>query len=545
MKILHGFSTDNLLGDAYGGVTAAVVALPLALAFGVASGAGPVAGIYGAIFVGFFAALFGGTPAQVSGPTGPMTVVMAAVLTQYGQNPAMAFTIVAMGGCVQILFGACRLGSYIRLIPYTVISGFMTGIGCIIIIIELAPLAGHPTASGGPVGALMQLPVVLQDYNIHAIVVGCVALAICMFTPFVLARRFPPPLIALIVGTLLAHYLLTDAPVIGTIPQGLPTPQIPTFSMGALPDMVQSALILGLLGSIDSLLTSLVADSVTRTQHDSNRELVGQGIGNIIAGLFGAIPGAGATMRTVVNIRAGGRTSYSGILHAIVLLTLMLGLAPLAELIPHAVLAGILLKVGYDIVDWRFIRRMHRAPASGVIIMLTVLLLTVFVDLVTAVGVGVVMASLLFVKKMHDLQVEGLELVADSASRHRLADDEAAILKQTGDRILLYRLHGPASFGAAKDLTARITDLEHHEVLVLDFTDVPLVDTSAVLAIEDVIGDAHSLGRRVFLCGASQDVGSVLEKLLVPDVLSKDDMPDSRHAALKRAQQSLAAKSKN
>ena len=301
MQLVHGLRFDNIKGDVYGGLTAAVVALPLALAFGVASGAGPVAGLYGAIFVGFFAAVFGGTPAQVSGPTGPMTVVMAAVITQYAHEPAMAFTVVMLAGLFQIVFGLLRLGRYIAFVPMPVISGFMSGIGCIIIILQLAPLLGHPTPPGGTLAVLGALPALVVQPGLAALAVGAVALAIVFLQPSRLNQVVPAPLVALVAGTLLVFFLPPGTPVLGEIPTGLPTPTLPVFELEAVPGMVQGALVLALLGSIDSLLTSLIADSVTQSHHESDRELIGQGIGNTIAGLFGAIPGAGATMRTVID----------------------------------------------------------------------------------------------------------------------------------------------------------------------------------------------------------------------------------------------------
>ena len=241
MKLIHGLSFDNLRGDVYGGLTAAVVALPLALAFGVASGAGPVAGLYGAIFVGFFAALFGGTPSQVSGPTGPMTVVMTAVITQYGHEPAMAFTVVMLAGVFQILFGVFKIGRYVSLVPFPVISGFMSGIGCIIIILQLGPLIGHATPHGGTLAALAGLPALLRAPGLDATIVGLLALGVVYLTPNAINRIVPAPLIALVLGTVLVLVALPGAPVLGAIPTGLPSPILPSFSVAALPDMVQSA----------------------------------------------------------------------------------------------------------------------------------------------------------------------------------------------------------------------------------------------------------------------------------------------------------------
>jgi len=524
MKLIHGLSFDHLRGDIYGGLTAAVVALPLALAFGVASGAGPVAGLYGAVFVGFFAALFGGTPAQVSGPTGPMTIVMAGVITQYGHEPAMAFTVVMLAGLFQILFGIFKLGRYISLVPFPVISGFMSGIGCIIIIIQLAPLVGHATPAGGTLVILTRLPELLSAPGLGATIAGAVALATVCFTPARIGRIVPTPLIALVLGTVLVLALFPDAPVLGEIPTGLPAPHLPSISLDAVPGIVQSALILALLGSIDSLLTSLIADNVTQTQHDSDRELIGQGIGNTIAGAFGAIPGAGATMRTVINVRTGGRTPISGALHALVLLAVVLGLGGMARHIPHAVLAGILIKVGLDIIDWQYLARIRQAPRAGVFFMLVVLLLTVFVDLITAVGVGIVMASLLFVKRMSDLQLTNITAITGETDEPALSDTEKAALDAGQGRVILYHLSGPFSFGAAKGMARRLAASDAYDALVLDFREVSFVDSSVSLSLEDAIKQAMGHGKHVFLVGLRPEVAAILKRLGV-----LKHLPDSHH----------------
>ncbi|MCK5335475.1 MAG: SulP family inorganic anion transporter, partial [Gammaproteobacteria bacterium] len=327
MQLINGLHFNNIRGDIYGGLTAAVVALPLALAMGVASGAGPIAGIYGAIFVGFFAALIGGTPAQVSGPTGPMTVVMALIFTEYTamfpNNPemgaALAFTIVVMGGLFQIGFGVLKIGKFIELVPHPVVSGFMSGIGVIIILIQIGPLFGH-VSSAKPLEAAQAISDVVSDPHQASLLLGLLVLLIVYGVPKFLPqvnRLVPSPLLALIIGTVCYILFMQDkgVSILGEIPTGLPDPMMPMLNWELLPGMISSALILAALGSIDSLLTSLVADNVTKTYHKSDRELIGQGIGNTVAGLFGGLPGAGATMRTVVNVKAGGQTPISGALH--------------------------------------------------------------------------------------------------------------------------------------------------------------------------------------------------------------------------------------
>lgn len=535
MKLVHGFRGDNIRGDIYGGITAAVVALPLALAFGVASGAGPIAGLYGAIAVGFFAAIFGGTPAQISGPTGPMTVVMAAIVTQYAGNPAMAFTVVMLGGLLQILFGVLKLGRYINLMPFPVISGFMSGIGFIIIILQFAPFLGQTNPPGGPLAALLNFPALLANPVGDAVTLGAISLAIVFLMPAPINRILPSPLAALALGTVLALYLFPGAPILADVPTGLPSLQMPTLTVEDFPDMVGSALVLAVLGSLDSLLTSLIADNTTRTNHESDRELIGQGIGNTIAGLIGGLPGAGATMRTIVNVRAGGRTPISGALHATILLAVVLGLAPLAEHIPHAVLAGILFRVGIDIIDWDYLRRIRRAPRVGVLFMLIVLGLTVFVDLIVAVAVGVVMASLLFVKRMADLQNESIRTITGETEDAPLSDEARAILKSAQGRLLLFHLGGPMSFGVAKGMGRCFSVSNKFEALVFDLTDVPLIDSSASLALRDGIKHAHADGRPVFMAGARPAVEEVLDRLGVFDYLPAGHRFSTRAEALRAA----------
>ena len=517
MSFIHGIRYDNIRGDIFGGLTAAVVALPLALAFGVASGAGPMAGLWGAILVGFFAAAFGGTPTQISGPTGPMTVVMAVIITKYAHDPAMAFSVVIMGGALQIAFGAMRLGSYISLMPFPVISGFMSGIGCIIILLQIAPLLGQAVPGGGTLAVLAALPDILTGIKGEAALIGFGSLAIVYLTPKAIDRILPAPLIALVVGTLAVFMMFPGVPTLGDIPVGLPEMRLPVFTVAALPDMLGSALILALLGSIDSLLTSLIADSITHTHHKSDRELVGQGIANMIAGLFGAIPGAGATMRTVVNVRAGGGTPISGILHALVLLAVVLGLGPLAEKIPHAVLAGILFKVGIDIIDWAYIRRVPGAPRAGAVLMFLVLGLTVFVDLIIAVGVGIVAASLLFVKRMSDMQLENIRSSHGGHDQVEMTDEEETAFAALRDQVLLYHFSGPVSFGAAKGMARRVVHNDNHRAIILDMTEVTFVDTSASMALEDIINKFSKQGLTVYVVGISEGVEKILSRLLVLD----------------------------
>ena len=301
----NGYSLRTFKGDFFGGLTAGVVALPLALAFGVASGFGAVAGLYGAIALGFFAALAGGTPTQVSGPTGPMTVIFAAAIVAFPGDASAVLGVVFIAGILQIVFGYLKVGVFIRYIPYPVISGFMSGIGVIIILLQLHPLLGAASV-GSPLDAVLNLPASVLNVNPYSLLLALITMAIVFLTPTRISRIIPSPLLALLGGSLFSIAFHFPVAVIGEIPSGLPDFALPLFSVTLLPKILPMALALAVLGVIDSLLTSVVADSMTKTKHNSNKELIGQGIGNIVASLIGGLPGAGATMRTVVNVKAGG-----------------------------------------------------------------------------------------------------------------------------------------------------------------------------------------------------------------------------------------------
>ncbi|MDT8399070.1 MAG: SulP family inorganic anion transporter [Pseudomonadales bacterium] len=537
------FNTANIKGDLFGGLTAGVVALPLALAMGVASGLGPIAGMYGAIFVGFFAALFGGTEPQVSGPTGPMTVVLAGLVASLAVHPDLAgdtsliFTAIIMAGVIQILLGILKLGEYIRLVPYPVISGFMSGIGGIIIILQISPLLGHE-APAGTIDALLYAPTAAGDMNVRALGLGAITLLIAMKWPRSLAKYLPGPLAALIIGTLIS-VVMGGIPILGDIPSGLPQFHMPIISREAFFIVGEAALVLALLGAIDSLLTSLVADNMTRSRHDSNQELIGQGIGNTVAGLFGGAAGAGATMRTVVNIRTGGKTRISGMTHALVLLAIVLGLGPMASVIPHSVLAGILIKVGVDIIDWSYLKNAHRGPRWDLALMLLVFGLTVFVDLITAVAVGVILASIAFVRQVAREQVDRLRTI--HTIRHTATPRELELMNETGNLLTIFDFSGPLSFGAA-------ADLGHHArtyfeggtlALILDFSRVPFLDVSSALAVETIANDAAHSKRRVYMCGMNEQVRSVLEALEANKHLHDAHSFDTREEAMEAAAQGI------
>ena len=548
MRLLNEIRFDNLRGDLFGGVTAAVVALPMALAFGVASGAGPAAGLYGAVLVGLFAALFGSTPTLISEPTGPMTVVMTAVIANLiAVNPeqglAMAFTVVMMAGLLQMLFGALRLGKYVTMMPYTVISGFMTGIGVILVVLQIGPLLGQAAPPGGVLGTLGSLPDLFTNLVPAELGLALMTLALVLFFPKRLKNYLPPQLLALVLGTLISILVLDGSELrrIGEIPSGLPSLHWPVFDLDQWKLMALDAVVLAVLGSIDALLTSVIAESLTRKEHDSNKELIGQGLGNLASGMFGGIPGAGATMGTVVNIQTGARSALSGIARALILMVVVLWAAGLTAQIPLAVLAGIALKVGLDIIDWSFLKRAHRVSARAAMIMYGVIGLTVFVDLITAVAVGLFVANVLTIDRLTRLQSRSVRAIQHPGEHEHLALDAQAVLERANGRILLFTLGGPLIFGLAKAIARQHAVLDEHQVLILDFSEVPVLGVSSSLALEKMILEDLEAGRQVLIAGAEGDVRQRLDRLGITARLPADQVVSSMQEALERAEALLEA----
>lgn len=539
------FNTINLQhwrGDIFGGLTAAVVSLPMALAFGVASGAGPVAGLYGAILVGLFAALFGGTSTLISEPTGPMTVVMTAVLTtMMAANPdqgmAMAFTVVMIAGVFQITLGLLKLGKYITLMPYSVISGFMSGIGIILILLQIAPLLGQETPAGGVIGTLSHVPELLLNIQLQETILGIFTLLILFFLPKKVSRFIPPQLVALILGTIIALLFFSDSSIrkIGEISFGLPEINWPTFTQDQIMVMIVDGMVLGTLGCIDALLTAVIADSLTRQEHKSNRELIGQGIGNLMSGFLGGLPGAGATMGTVVNIQSGARTALSGVVRALVLIVVVLWAAKLTAYIPMAVLAAIALKVGLSILDWSFLKRAHTVSQSATFIMYSVMLLTVFVDLIVAVGIGVFVANVLTIERLSALQTKNIKAISDADDDVPLTDEEKALLDRADGKVLLVYLSGPMIFGVSKAIAREHNTIQKYQCIVLDLSDVPLIDMTISLAVENAIRDAVDSQRQVIIVKPRAQASKTLERVGVFELIPGTQLCNSRKEALHKA----------
>ncbi len=536
------YNLDTLRGDVFGGVTSMVVALPVSLGFGIASGMGAAAGLYGAIAVGFFASVFGGTRSQISGPTAPMTVAMAVVLTSHATGLAEALTVVVLAGLLQVLLGVSRIGRFVAYTPHVVVSGFMSGIGVIIMLMQALPLLGASGATGGPMGAARALPAAVSGLDASAFAIGAVTLAVGFFWPRRFARYAPGPLVALVAGTALGVAWLSDAPTIGAIPVGLPALQLGLPSAEFLLQALQPAIILALLGSVDSLLTSLVADSLTGNRHNPDRELIGQGIGNMVAGLIGALPGAGATMGTVTNIRSGGSTPVSGVLRALLLLALVLGLGPFVEPIPLAALAGVLIKVGWDIVDWRMLLRLHRLRREHLVVMLATLCLTVFVDLITAVAIGLIAGGMVHARRLERLELDSVVSVPLLDAAFFAGDGQPAHGDPHAARVGMVALRGTLSVASSHQLASVIgQDIREHEVVIFDFSDTVYIDDSAAMVIGRLLDVAAGSDTECIVMGLGDDVAATLHSLDILGALPAGRIVGTLDEARRIARQTLEA----
>ncbi len=532
------YDLNTLRGDVYGGLTSTVVALPFALSFGVASGLGAAAGLYGAIAVGFFAALFGGTRTVISSPAPSMTVAMAVIVTTHATNLAEAMSIVVLGGLLQVLLGALGAGRFVIYTPHVVVSGFMSGIGVIILAIEALPFLGAPPAPGGFMGAIRALPDAVAGANADALGVAAAALAAFVFWPRRFSRFLPPPLMALIVGWLLGVLWLNDAPTIGRIPASLPGLQPGLPSAGFLAGALQPAIVLALLGSIDSLLAALVADSLTGSRHKPNRELVGQGIGNMAAGLIGGLPGAGATVSTVTNIRAGGQTPVSGALRAVLLLVLLLGFGSYVESIPLAALAGVLMKVGWDIIDWRLLVRVRHIRREHLFVMLTTLCLTVFVDLLTAVAIGLIASGMAHARHLERLEIDNVVSVPMLDHIFFGQAKEPIAVNPYAARVGLVGLRGSFTVASSHELVAAISaDIKDHEVVIFDFSSATYLDDSSAMLIRRLMDIAVQEKTGFIVMGLTGDAADTLRAFDVlrdaPEGCIVKNLEEARESAKK------------
>lgn len=499
--------------DLFGGLTSAMVMLPLALAYGVASGLGALAGLYGAIALGFLAAVTGGTRTMISGPTALMAVTVTTIIANHADNLAEVFTITMMAGLIQVLLGAVRVGRYIAYAPYSVVSGFMTGIGVIVIVLQTRPLFGLDVEGEGVLATIRSWPGDVGNVEWQALVLALVPLGVLLAWPGVLHKFVPRMFAALIIGTAVGAIWLADAPTIGSVPSGFPELHAPELSPGSLVRALHPAATIALIGSIDTLLTARIAESMSQQHHNPHRDLLGQGIGHIATGIVGGLAG-GATVCTVANIRAGARTRASGVLCALTLLALVGGLGEHVQWVPHAVLATVLMRVGFDFIDWQFMRRLHRVQREHLLIMSITLLLTVFFDLVTAVSLGFITAALAGMRQFERLEMDRI-LSTPLLDRTYMESVDSKFDART----CLVALKGSFTVASSQSLIRTIgADIADFKVVVLDFSETKYVDDSAALLVRHLVKTAAAQDTELIIVALSGAPLTTLEGLsaLVP-----------------------------
>lgn len=503
-SIFH-FDFSHLKQDIIGGLTSAVVALPLALGFGLLSyngnPEGAVAGLYGAIFTGILASFFGGTPQQITGPTGGMTVVLTEVYIHYGGVDALLAACI-IAGLFQIGFGLLKLGKYVSLVPYPVIVGFTNGIAILIFTQQFK------TFNTAPIIALITMAVIYVAPKVN--------------------KNLPRSLIGLFVGTIVAYYCssidffrmqfdlnassFSAAEVIktiGAIPSSFQTPSLPAISWETWQKCVPAGFTISLLGAIETLLASVVADNATNTRHNSNRELIGQGIANFTAPFFGGVAGTGAIVRTMVNIRSGAKTKLSGIFHGLILVAVVLFLGEPASHIPLAALAGVLMMTAIGMFETEPIKLIPKTPLPDSIVMLTTIAITVFVDLITAVEVGMVMAAFLFVHRMSELGI----VTQNDFGMASVKLDDATRAKLNQHKVVIFDIEGPLFFGAAKTFVDRLEKNFDFSVVILDIENVPIIDTTGAVALENIVDRLYKDNKRLLIVGLRPRVREILYNL--------------------------------
>ena len=543
--VRRGYTSKDFSRDLMSGLIVGILALPLAIAFAIASGVGPEQGLYTAIIAGFAISLLGGSRFQIGGPTGAFIVIVYGIVSQYGYDGLASATLLA--GIFLVIFGLAKLGAIIKFIPYPVTVGFTAGIAIIIALGQVPNFFGLRFLAKDPADAVGKIKLYASSFdtvNIYAVIVGLVALAVCILWPKI-TTKVPGSLVAIIVATVLVKVLGWDTEhgvvTIGMknhIPSGFPMPHLPNISLEMMQKVFQPALTIAMLGAIESLLSAVVADGMTSTKHRSNTELFGQGIANILSPIFGGIPATGAIARTATNIRNGAVSPISGLVHAVVLLLIMLVLGKYAEMIPMAALAAVLFQVAFNMCGYRSFIKMFKAPKSDIVVMLVAFFLTVVIDLTVAIEVGVLLAAVLFIKRMSD--VAEVETVTEALKED---DEEAAhneLSRQVPKGVAVYELAGSLFFGAVdkfKDTMARISD--RPKILILRMRSVSSIDAAGIQMIEDLLNRCKSEGTQLLLSGVHAQPVVALTRAGVLKQLGEENALGNIDAALNRAREIL------
>lgn len=550
-KTLKNYSRKLLVADTMSGIIVGIVALPLAIAFAIASGVPPEKGIITAIIAGLFISVFGGSKVQIGGPTGAFIVIVYGIIEQYGISGLTVATI--MAGLFLVLLGILRLGTIINYIPYPIVVGFTSGIALTIFTTQIKDLFGLSIANV-PSGFIDKWIVYVQSLgtiNWWALAIGVLSIVIIALTPR-FAKKIPGSLVAILVMTVVAWLLKTYGGIdsietIGdrfVISSALPPLVIPSVNLDIVRNLISPAVTIAILGAIESLLSATVADGVTGCRHDSNAELVGQGLANIVTPLFGGIPATGAIARTMTNIDNGGKTPIAGIVHAIVLLLILLFLMPLAKHIPMACLAGVLVVVAYNMSGWRTFVILLKHPKADILVLLITFLLTVFFDLTIAIQVGLIIACLLFMQRISeavDVSV-AIDEIDTKDETDMLLDTESLVIP---DGVEVYEINGPYFFGAGNKFEEVMDEMgKHPKVRIIRMRRVPFVDSTGIHNLTTLCEHSLRVGAPIVLSGVLPNVKEVLEKAGFNDLVGKENICDHFDHALERAQEIISMKKK-
>lgn len=541
LSSLKSYDKSQFVKDVTAGIIVAIIALPLSIALALASGVGPEAGIFTAIVAGFVISALGGSSVQIAGPTAAFATIVAGIVAYDGMDGLIVATILA--GIFLILMGLCHFGSLIKFIPFTITTGFTSGIAVAIVIGQLKDFFGLTYPNGvKPIETVEKFEAVINNFstiNMDAVIVGGVSLAILIIAPYIF-KRIPGSLLAVIAGILMVQFLPLKVNTIGnlyTISNALPTLHFPSLSLNRIQSALPNALTIAVLAAIESLLSCVVADGMINGKHRSDMELVAQGAGNIASALFGGIPATGAIARTAANIKNGGRTPIAGMVHSITLVIVLVVLMPYAGMIPMPTIAAILFIVAYNMCQWRtFVNLVKTAPKSDVIVLVTSFVLTVIFDLVVAIEVGMVLACLLFIKRMsEETKVNGWTYVDEDTP------DVDEHLQKLPLQIRVYEISGPLFFGAA-GVIEEIAVKDFTTCLVLRMRSVPALDSTALNALKDLVQVCKSKGITIVFSHVNDQPMKVMEKAGFIELVGKVNFQPSISAALDRAEEIIHSK---
>lgn len=540
----EGYSRKQFVEDLLSGMIVGIVALPLAIAFAIASGVKPEQGLFTAVIAGLLISLFSGSRVQIGGPTGAFIVVVFSIVQQHGYAGLAVATM--MAGVLLMVMGFCRLGAAIKFIPYPMTIGFTSGIALIIAMTQIKDLLGLNLDA--PASSFVDRVVLysshLGTFSGPAILIGGIALAIILLWPR-WTKKIPGSIIALIVTTVIVQWfhlpVATIGSAFGDVPTMLPRPQLPAFDWGMIPSLISPALTIALLAAIESLLSAVVADGMTGQRHKSNMELVAQGVANLIAPLFGGIPATGAIARTATNVKNGGTTPISGVVHALTLLLIMMVFGRWASLIPLATLAAVLLVVAYHMSEWRHFVRLFRSPRNDVFVMLTTFFLTVFVDLTVAIEVGVVLSALLFMQRMGRATQVRYVSGQKSEVENAIEEDDCPIsMYEIPTGVEVFEIHGPFFFGATNQFKDTLSIIEQPpKILILRMRHIFTIDATAIRVLEDVLEKTRSEQTQLILSGVQANVVQKLRRTNLYAELGEQQIVSHIEVALARANQLL------